>query len=88
MEKATEVGIVLAIILVTLFCLAGFTTCLMAKGEVEFCYIQAFSRENIPKTYYNLYGFRNWRENNTIGIFESFDDAVKAAEQMKCPLRK
>ena len=88
MEKALQVGTVIAIILATLATILGCGTCLLAKGEVEFCYIESFSRQDVPKVFYKLYGFRNWRVDNTIGIFESFDDAAKAAEQMKCPMRK
>lgn len=82
------VGIILGtLVLAASIFVFGFEL-IRADGNIQYCYIDSFSSQEVPKTFYRLYGYRPWRVDNKIGIFESFDLALQAAEQMKCPMRK
>jgi hypothetical protein len=83
-DKLIYSGITI-LFLAVLTCL-GFA--FRSDGAVTYCYIEAYSSHDVPKTFYKLWGYRSWRVNNTVGIFDNFDEAIKAADAMKCPMRK
>ena len=61
---------------------------LAASGEVSYCYIEAGTDYNGTKSNgtWKLVGFRDWRSDVTISIYDSFDAAVDGAKKINCRL--
>ena len=75
-----------AALVIGLLVLLFFT--IRADGAVTYCYIESASNEGVPRAFYKLEGYRPWRPDNRLGIFENFQDAVNAANLAQCPLKK
>ena len=61
--------------------------CTHASQEVVFCQIRTVRHDDGSPPVYRLVGLREWREEITEGFFPTFDEAVKAAERVRCPLK-
>lgn len=63
-----------------------------SSGKVDFCYIETLtgtvgnSVRTADNPLYELHGHVDYQPNFTIGIFQSFDQAVQAAGKIDCPL--
>lgn len=50
-----------------------------ASERVDYCYIHAYDSNHC-----GLFGHINWRYDQRLGVFESLDEALTAAEKLHC----
>jgi hypothetical protein len=61
--------------------------CITSSSEVEFCYVESYSQPNVKQQIY-LRASIDWKDDKTIYVFDTYQEAIKAAEDLKCPLMK
>lgn len=86
--KGLTAGAWTAVMMVVVGILMLLVMTIKADGAISYCYIDSASAIEVPKVFYKLHGYRPWRVDTKLGIFESLDEAVKASERSNCPLRK
>ncbi len=76
-------------------CIGGIVICIYlgiqyirSDGAVMYCTVDVHTTDDKTHlaTSYNLKGIRSWRADTTMGTFSTFDETVKHAEQVACPL--
>lgn len=58
----------------------------LVNGEADYCYTEMYSPAELAPQY-KLYAHRPWRVDRKLGIYNSSDDASKAATVLNCPLK-
>ena len=59
------------------------TAAITANGAQKYCYVEAV----VLGHQLQLKGSVDWKPDDTIGYFDSVEEAVKAAGRLGCPLR-
>jgi hypothetical protein len=57
------------------------------ESKIEYCYVESLQRSNV-KQQILLKGSIDWNNDKTISVFDTYQEAIKAAEDLKCPLMK
>lgn len=77
----TSITIGLLFILIILYC---FVQMILSNGEVTHCYIHHTNQTTMQ---YRLYGFREYRSDLYLGIYNSFEEAVNSAKLIECHIK-
>lgn len=78
--------IVVAFVGIVVFCLFAtvISNSMSADGKIKYCYLENNVGSGVQL--WNLIGYREWRMDRRIGTFTSFEDAVKAANELSCKI--
>jgi hypothetical protein len=75
-------------ILILLFILGGMAAIFKsasADGKIDYCYTSVISPTDMAPQY-RLHGHRPWREDRSLGIYPTLNDAALAAQKYQCEL--
>jgi hypothetical protein len=73
------------------FCLVGYvitviTLATRADGRISHCLITYYQPSNYAPGGYLLQGYRQWRENVTIGYYNTYEEAQQKLKD-QCPVK-
>ena len=54
-----------------------------ANGNIDYCYVEMLSPQGMAPQY-QLHGHRPWREDRSMGVYPTIDEAKQKADTLGC----